>query len=100
MEYVSRGQGQFAAHLGVAVLPVSVRRSTAGQFVATLHEPLAGLTHDVVAGTHRVNEATEALVRAAPARYDWAQPRFATRRGGEPALHSHKVLQFTRDRIA
>ena len=89
-----------AAHLGAAVLPMSVRRSVAGQFVATLHEPLSGLTDDLVAGTHRVNEAIEALVRAAPSHYAWAQPRFATRRVGEPALYSDKVLQFARDRVA
>ena len=89
-----------AAHLGAAVLPMSIRRSVAGQFVATLHEPLSGLTDDIVAGTHRVNEAIEALVRATPSHYAWAQPRFATRPFGEPALYSHRVLQFARDRIA
>ena len=89
-----------AARLGAAVLPLSVRRSTAGQFVATLHEPISGLDADIVAGTHRVNAAIEALVRAAPGHYAWAQPRFATRPLGEPALYSQKVLQFARDRIA
>lgn len=89
-----------AAHLGAAVLPMSVRRSVAGHYVATLHEPVSGLTNDIVAGTHRVNEAIEALVRAAPGHYAWAQPRFATRPFGTPALYSDKVLQFARDRIA
>lgn len=89
-----------AARLGAVVLPMSIRRSHEAQYVATLHEPIAGMTGDVVDGTNRVNEAIEALVRAAPGHYAWAQPRFATRPLGEPSLYSPEVLRFARERVA
>lgn len=80
-----------AAKGGATVVPVSVRREQGDHFVATLHEPVSGLGADINAGTHRINAVIEALVRATPAQYWWAQPRFATRPSGEADLYASAV---------
>ncbi len=76
------------AKTAATVVPVSVRREQGDRFVATLHEPVSQLNADINLGTHRIHAAIEGLVRATPAQYWWAQPRFATRPPGEPDLYA------------
>jgi Kdo2-lipid IVA lauroyltransferase/acyltransferase len=89
-----------AAKTGAAVLPVSVQRVQGDEFLATVHAPITGLGFDVDAGTHRINASIEALVRAAPSQYWWAQPRFATRPAGEAALYSAAAMDFAARRFS
>jgi Kdo2-lipid IVA lauroyltransferase/acyltransferase len=76
-----------AAKTGASIIPVSIRRTAGDHFVATVQPPVQQLGSDINDGTRRISAAIETMVREAPHLYWWAQARFATRPGGEPAFY-------------
>ncbi|HEX7342423.1 MAG TPA: LpxL/LpxP family Kdo(2)-lipid IV(A) lauroyl/palmitoleoyl acyltransferase [Rhodanobacteraceae bacterium] len=77
------------ARLGRAeVIPFFHRREADGSYTLRLEAPLADFpSADAGADTARINQAIEAMVRAAPAQYLWVHKRFKTRPPGSASLY-------------
>jgi KDO2-lipid IV(A) lauroyltransferase len=73
---------------GAVVIPFFHRRLADDSYVLRLEAPLDPFpTDDARADTARVNQAIEAMVRAAPAQYLWVHKRFKTRPVGMAGVY-------------